>query len=142
MPASRTDTVDPARGVRNLHTSLLVGQIVLAGVLAFVRWKVGLIIDDLPSIGLWMAGLSAISIAVAALVLRSRVPRREPHIAASAFWNQQTMSKTLLLWFVLEGGTVFSLVGYLLTGVPGAAAVALAGVMSFAWVRPAYFESR
>jgi hypothetical protein len=142
MPDPRSDTVDPSRGVRNLHTSLLVGQIVLAGVLAFVRWKTGLIIEDMPSIGLWMAGLAAISIAVAAWVLRSRLPRREPGITTPAFWTQATMSKAILLWFVVEGATVFSLVGYFLTGVPAAAAIALAGVLLFAWLRPAYFESR
>ena len=141
-------TVDPApnvapeRGVRNLHTALLIGQLVLAGVLEFVRWRTGALTDDLPAIGLWMAGLSAMAIAVGALVLRPRVPRREPHVAASAFWTQDAMNRAILLWFVLEGATVFALVGYLLTGVLPAIGVALAGVTLFAWVRPAHFESR
>jgi hypothetical protein len=42
----------------------------------------------------------------------------------------------------MEGATVFALVGYFLTGVPAATAVSLAGVLLFAWMRPAYFETR
>jgi hypothetical protein len=107
-----------------------------------VRWQTGVLIDDLPAIGLWMSGLAALAIAVAALVLRPRVPRRDPHVTMAAFWTQASMSHAMQLWFVLEGATVFALVGYLLTGVLPAIAVAIAGVAVFAFVRPAYFEAR
>ncbi|HET9368936.1 MAG TPA: hypothetical protein VFO19_01765 [Vicinamibacterales bacterium] len=137
-----TATDDPARAVRRLHTALALGQLMLAGVLEFVRRQTGVLIDDLPAIGLWMAGLSAMTIAVAALVLRPRVPRREPNVAAPVFWNQHSMNRVIQLWVVLEGATVFALVAYFLTGVVPAILVAAAGVLIFAFVRPAYFESR
>jgi hypothetical protein len=137
-----TATDDPARAVRTLHTALALGQLMLAGVLEFVRRQTGVLIDDLPAIGLWMAALSAMTIAVAALVLRPRVPRREPNVASPVFWNQQSMNRVIQLWVVLEGATVFALVAYFLTGVVPAILVAAAGVLLFALVRPAYFESR
>jgi hypothetical protein len=82
-----------------------------------------------PTIAFAMAGISAVLIGLALFVVKPRVPKIQPGQTEQQYLATTSNVQSLnLLWFVLEGATVLSVIGYLLTGHLAVTATMLVGV--------------
>jgi hypothetical protein len=71
----------------------------------------------LDVIGAALAVPSLIVILVGWFWAKSRVPRRPRNQSTDDFWRStDAVGKALLLWILAEGGTLISLIGFVLTG--------------------------
>lgn len=130
------------RAVRIMHRAMTAGCVLAGGVFVLIRH-----IGAAPTlvahatIGGVLAGASVALLAVSAALVRPRVPERVASQTAEAYWTApETRGSAILLWAMVEGAALLSLVGYLLTGgAPPAAAAGLA-IVALILVRPSRLE--
>ncbi len=144
-------SADPAlptsQSMRTLHRTLLAGGCVILAVfmtLVFVL-HTGPLLSDGPGrqvIGLAaaLAGLSAV--ARGYLVPGRRVPERLPGQSLDAYWQAGAAGPSVLCWVMLEGGSVMTAVGFLLSSHLLPLGVSWAALAALAAVGPAHFEER
>ena len=95
---------------------------------------------DSAMIANMLAAIPIALLAVALLVLKPRVPARQPGQTAEAFWSKlEVVSKVMLVWFLMEGAGVISAVGFLLIGGNVAAIVMGVTIAAFWMCGPATF---
>lgn len=123
-----------------LHRSLLTGQLILTGVMVVLRsGDMGAQLSgDNQMLGIGLAALSVVLVAVALLLLKPRVPVREARQPVEQYWSSVT--RTILpMWFVMEGAGLLAIVGYFLTGQTVAAAAIAISIGTFIWYGPKAF---
>ena len=116
-----------ARIARILHAALTAGLALAGAVLLFVaRTRVTPVAGD--SVGLAIAVVAVLLLAVALRVLRPRVPQRPFDQSPDDYWgaNVNRLS-AIVLWAIVESAGMLGWVGHLLTG---ALAPAVAGVLA------------
>ena len=123
-----------------LHRSLLTGQLILTGVMVVLRsGDTGReLSDDNQMLGYGFSALSLVLVAVALLLLKPRVPAREPRQPVEEYWSSVT-STILPMWFIMEGAGLIAIVGYFLTGQTVAAAAIAMSIGTFIWYGPKAF---
>lgn len=123
-----------------LHRSLLTGQLILTGVMIFLRSGETSppLSDDNQMLGYGLSALSLVLVAVALLLLKPRVPVREARQPIEEYWTSAT-SAILPMWFVMEGAGLIAIVGYFLTGQTVAAAAIAISIGAFIWYGPKAF---
>ena len=81
-----------------------------------------------------LSGLSAVSMAIALLVFKPRVPARRPGQALEAYWSTPEIAqKAFLVWFMMDGAAILASVGYLMTGELVSVAT-MAGAIALFWL--------
>lgn len=129
-----------------LHRALLVGQLATAVVFLFTHFRGIVPLEGAESSSLvayTLAGIGALQVATAFVMLRPRVPVRSPGQTVEQFWATPSSTQAVfLVWFVLEAAAVLSGVGFFLTGDPVPALVAAVAILAFAWTGPSSFEER
>jgi len=138
-----TNPPDAARGLRIIHSGLVVG-LALAGVMFGVLLRVrGALLADVPIAGAVLAGLALVMLAVAVGVLRPRVPPRRPDQSAESYWlTNDARISSLVLWAIVDAAGLLAWVGYVLSGQIAAAAVALMSIAALIMLRPSRLEDR
>lgn len=87
-----------------------------------------------------LSGVGVGLIAVALLILKPRVPPRQPGQSEADYWTTPHSSGRIMhVWFVIEGAGMLSGVGFLLTGEPAAAIAMGAAIAAFWMVGPSAF---
>ena len=120
-----------------LHRFLGIGMTLLAAVfVGLLAFGIGPLLKetegDSSLLGYMIAGLAVIIIAVARLVLKPRVPERRLGQSALEYWSStETAGRIVLVWFLLEGGSILAAIAFLLTGLPAAGIVMAAGIALF-----------
>src|SRR5687768_11242544 len=89
-----------------LHRSLGVGLVMLAAVIAFIRYR-GLAPtlppDSITLILYTLSGLCVVLMAVALFVIKPRVPDRRPQQSVEEYWSTPEVgAKASLVWFLME----------------------------------------
>jgi small-conductance mechanosensitive channel len=111
--------------------------VLIGAVFLFLVRVQGLALGASPSLGIVLAAVAAGLIAVAALVLRPRIPERNPQDSPEAYWTAVTSrGAAIILWAATEGAVLLGWVGYLLTSQTLPAAVAVFATVVLAWYRP------
>jgi Na+/melibiose symporter-like transporter len=131
-----------ARAVRLMHAAMTAGCVLVGGVFVLVRrLGQGPTLAGQATIGVVLAVAGVALLAVAAALVRPRVPERVANQTAEAYWTAaETRGPAIVLWAMVEGAGLVSLVGYLLTGgVPPAVATALA-IVTLVLFRPTRLE--
>lgn len=109
-----------ARAIGILHGVLSVGAAVIAVVLIGLEAARGPLLGDDPQVGLIgsiLGGIGLVAILVAVLVLKPRVPGQRGEQSAEQYWSEErSRTSALLVWVAAEGGSIVSVVGYLLSG--------------------------
>jgi len=78
------------------------------------------------------SGIATVMVVVAFLVIKPRVPERQPGQSVDTYWSTPAIvAKVMLVWFVLEGGAMTAVLGYFLTGEVVAAGAACFGIAAF-----------
>lgn len=110
MPPA-AESQSPAKTVRLIHGSLLLGQLLFAAVTFFTVRPT--MTDARPLRDSTVMSLFAVSLVAcaAALLLRRRVPVRPQSASADLFWST-AQPLALVAWMPLEGGSLFALVAY------------------------------
>ena len=144
MPADYTGTRPPQGTQANpalLHKLLGIGLAIMAVAMVIARHSVG---DapagsNLPAYA--TAGVSAVMLGAALMLLKPRVPRRRAGQTVAAYWTDPAViPKALLVWFILEGAGVLASISYFLGGGPYALVAIAAAVVAY-WINgPAVFE--
>lgn len=130
-------SIDFPRAVRFLHGALLAGVVLAGAVFLFLVRVQERALGASPSFGSVLAAVSVGLIAVAALVLRPRIPERNPQDSPEAYWAAATnRGAAIILWAATEAAALIGWVGYLLTGQTLPAAVAVFATLVLAWYRP------
>jgi len=131
----------PARFMRVLHAALVAGCVMLGVVFVFMVGAQGRSRDDVATLATACSAIGVVLLAVAALVLRRRVPTRSAQDSPDLFWsNAQTRTFALVLWAVTEGASLIGWVGYYLTGSTAPAVVAVLAIVMLVWRRPGSLE--
>lgn len=131
----------PAKQIRLIHASLVMGVLLFALVSHFVLRA------SAPDSGEFSPGLVRVLLAVAlgllalSLFFRRRVPRRSTDESADLYWTRAT-GAAMVTWAFIEGASLLSVFLYGQTGAPGAVGVAAVAVVLFLWLNPAYLERR
>jgi hypothetical protein len=88
--------------------------------------------DDTASlIGMVLAGISFLLIAVSLFILRPRMPDFVRSHSNETYWDsQESLEAAQRVWFFLEGAGTTSLVAYLLSGEPAPAVVAVLAIVA------------
>jgi hypothetical protein len=129
-----------------IHRVLLIGQITLMAVFLFLYFR-GIAplqgSDTGKLVAYALSAISIVQIVVAFFVLIPRVPTRLPAQSVEQYWSSPSSTQPVfLVWFILEGATVLSAVGFFLTGDPLPAIVACVATVVFAWNGPGAFAER
>lgn len=73
--------------------------------------------DPVITLAYAMGGISIVILVAALMFVRQQVPERRPGQSVQAFWSEPAViSKVHLVWFLLEGAAMLSLIAFLLTG--------------------------
>ena len=130
-----------ARQVRILHAALVLG-VTLAGVVFFIVLRTITPAFPRTSIIGWVtAGVGLGNVAAALGLFRPRMPQRPSDQAPDDYWTRSEIrGMAIVLWAMIEGGALLAWVGYLLTGAPVPAGVALLAIAALMLVRPARLE--
>ena len=129
-----------SRTFRVVHTALLGGLVLISATFLIVNAIVGPVgLVPIPAVAFAVLGL--VQLAFAYAVLRQRVPSRHSGRAVDDYWaSDQVRTAALALWAVIEGGSLFAWVGYLLTRDPAPAVVGVLGLIAMYMARPAQLE--
>jgi hypothetical protein len=74
-------------------------------------------VGEAPVIGLALAAVSFVLLAIAVSVLRPRVPDRRPEQGSVLFWSDAgSRVSAIMLWATIEGAGLVGAIGYFLTG--------------------------
>jgi len=130
-----------ARGVRILHAVLVIGLIVVGGVFVFVLRGLGPSLINTPLIGYATAGLGLANLAVVVGFFRPRIPQRRTDQSPDDYWaTYEARVAAIVIWAMIEGAGLISLVGYFLTGSVVPAAVAALAIVTLIVLRPSLLE--
>jgi hypothetical protein len=135
--------MDAARVARILHGALLAGLALAGAVLAMVR-RVGHVrpLEAAPTIGLALAGVAFVLLAVAIVVLRPRMPERRADQSADAYWMAgESRGAAIVLWSVVQAAGLVASVASFVTGATAPIAVAAAALIVLFMFRPSRFDA-
>jgi drug/metabolite transporter (DMT)-like permease len=132
----------PDRTARLLHGAFTAGCVLAGGVFYALRaFGQGPRVEGDVPIGMWLAIAGVLLVVVATTLIRRRVPERVASQSAEEFWSTPaTITPAMVMWSMIEGGALLSLVGYLLTGDVAPAAVAVGAIATLAALRPGRLE--
>ena len=135
---TRTPQANPAL----LHKFMGIGLVILVIAMIIARHSVGESPagSQLPAYAI--AGVSAVMLGAALMLLKPLVPKRHAGQTVAAYWsNPAVVPKALLVWFILEGAGVLASISYFLGGGPYALVAITAAVGAY-WINgPAVFEN-
>lgn len=118
-----------------LHRSLGIGLVMMAAVMAFLRYRgvaPTLPPESITLILYTLSGLCVVLMAVALFVVKPRVPDRRPQQSVEEYWSTPEVgAKALLVWFLMEGVGTMAAVGYLLTGQPVTVVAMVLAIVAF-----------
>ena len=145
MPADYTGTRPPQTTQANpalLYKFLGIGLVIMAVAMVIARHSVGDSADASRLPAYAIAGVSAVMLGAALMLLKPLVPRRKTGQTVAAYWGDAAVvPKALLVWFILEGAGVTASISYFLGGGPYAL-VAIAAAVAAYWMNgPAVFEN-
>ena len=101
----------PARTARLIYASLLLGQLLFAGVTFFTVRPTMTDAGPLPDSTVLQVFAASSAACVAALLLRRRVPARPQDASADLFWTT-AQPLALVAWMPLEAAGLFALSVY------------------------------
>lgn len=134
------------RTVVLLHLALCGGYLLVGLVLGglVLSHQAPLLPDQRDSILPWAMAVFALpSLALGLAWGRPRVPVRPREMPVEAYWARtEAGPRALFCWVLWEGGGMIGLVGTLLTGSVGPAAVAMIALALLVLHTPGYFEAR
>lgn len=139
VATSPDDTRSPARAARMLHASLIVGQLLFAGVTFLQRRNGGEAPAPLSRQSLIVMGGAAVAACVLALVLRQRIPTRSRETSPDLFWTTAA-PKAMMAWVPLEAAGLFALAQFFATADPIAVGVAAVPLSLLAYLNPWVLE--
>jgi hypothetical protein len=130
-----------ARGVRLVHASLVLGQVLFAGVTYFTvrpnRTEATPLSDRTIAILLG----TAFAACLLSLVLRRRVPARPRDVSADLYWTT-AQPRAMLAWIPLEAAGLFALTSYFQTTDMWALGIAALPVALLVLLNPWVLERR
>ena len=140
MPNSGT-SAPPAKTIRLIHASLIVGVVLFGLVTHFVPAPEPTSATMLPDA--LVKALPVVTVAACALVffLRRMVPRRAPDDSADLFWSRATVP-AMTMWAPLEGVCLLDVLVYWRNGSQTALVLAILAVALFVFLSPASLERR
>ncbi|MDQ8164398.1 MAG: hypothetical protein P3A28_01390 [Gemmatimonadota bacterium] len=132
---------DRALLVRLVHLSLFMGTTLVGVVMFMLRARM----DPPPTVdltlGLALAGVAVLGIAIALTQLRQRVTPRGSSQSPADYWGDARIRlAAMIFWAVLEGAGLLSVVAYYLSGSPIPLGVAILSVIVGFVMRPAVLE--
>lgn len=140
MPPS-AESQSPASAIRLVYGSLLLGQLLFAGVTMFIVRPTITDAGTLPdSTAMRLFAVSIVACA-AALLLRRRVPARPQDVSADLYWST-AQPQALMAWIPLEGAGLYALVAYFQSGAPVALLAAAIPVALLVVLNPWLLERR
>jgi len=125
-----------------LHKLLGIGLVIMAVAMVIARHSAGDAPQgsNLPAYAI--AGVSAVMLGAALMLLKPLVPRRRTGQTVAAYWGDAAVvPKALLVWFILEGAGVTASISYFLGGGAYALVVIAAAVAAYWMNGPAVFEN-
>ena len=125
-------TLGPAKTVRLIHASFIVGIVLFAIVTVLLIRPQRQDLSAPPNAIYALSGLS-LALSALALFLRGRVPRRNTTDSADLFW-QNAAQRALTFWAPFEAAGLLGVVGYMLSGSQlalGAGALGVLGLLVF-----------
>ena len=111
MTTSSTDSQAPALTTRMIYGSLILGQLLFAGVTFFRVRPNQDTITALPQQTVILLFSAAVAACALALLLRRRIPARSNSTSPDVFWTTAGQ-KALLTWMPLEAAGLFALAQY------------------------------
>ena len=133
-------SLETSRTFRVVHAALLGGLALIGATFVAVNAIVGAV-GLIPVPGVVFALIGLVQLAIAFAVLRQRVPSRRSGQTVDDYWSSDKVrTAALALWAVIEGGSLFAWVGYLLTRDPAPAVVGVLGLIALFMARPAQLE--
>lgn len=132
---------DRAMLIRLIHAALFTGTVLIGVVLFIARARATPAPIGNTTLGLALAGAAVLAIVIAVTQLRARVAPRGSDQSPGDFWSdQRTNAAAMLLWAVLEGAALLSIVGFYLSGSAIPIGVAVVAVVIGIVLRPATLE--
>jgi hypothetical protein len=132
---------NPAKTTRLIHVSMPAGVTLVAIVMYLQRQQGTIASQENPQlIGLVTAGVGLMSIAIALAMLRPRVAQRPSDQSPDDYWRGKNAAAALVVWAVIQGGALVSLVGYYLSGLWAPLAIIPIALVAFFLTRPSTFE--
>jgi hypothetical protein len=95
-------------------------------------------VDVNPMFGYALSAISFVLVAVALLLLKPRIPAREPRQSVEKYWSSAT-GTILPMWFVMEAAGMIAIVGYFLSGQAVAAVAIGVSIGAIIWYGPKAF---
>ena len=114
MTSRPNEFQSPARAARMIHASLILGQVLFAGVAVFTKRANAATVTALPRTTVLLLFGAAIAACIIALVLRQQVPARSSSTSPDAFWTTASQKATLT-WAPLEAAGLFALSQYFMS---------------------------
>ena len=137
-----TGVASPSRGARVFHGALLVGLVTSGGLFAFAR-RVSPEPASLrsPIIPFALAGAAVVLLFIAARVIRPTIPERRFDQPSDAYWAEVVRGRQIVLWAMIEGPGLISVLGYYLTASVLPALTFGAAVLMLIAFRPGRLEA-
>ncbi len=133
---------DRARLVRLIHLSLFTGTALIGAVMFIARARMVPPPSVDLTLGLALAGVAVLGIAIALTQMRQRIAPRGPDQSPSDYWSDgRTRAAAMVFWAVVEGAGLLSVVAFYLSGSPIPLGVAVVAVIVGFVMRPAVFEA-
>jgi|GEM_PF-3926566 len=127
--------------VRVIHLALFTGTTLAGVVMIMMRARMNPPPAVDLTLGLALAGVAVLGIAIALTQLRQRIPPRESNQSPEDYWGDaRTIAAAMIFWAVLEGAGLLSVVAYYLSGSPIPLGVAIVSVIVGFVMRPAVLE--
>jgi hypothetical protein len=142
MTAMSGSPPDRALLVRLIHLSLFVGTALMGVVMFIARGRLDPPPSVDPTLGLALAGVAVLGVAIALTQLRQRIPARNSDQSPADYWgHERVRSAALIFWAVLEGAGLLGVVAYYISGSAIPLGVAVISVIVGFVMRPAVFEA-
>lgn len=126
--------------MRILHVALTMGLVVVAGVFIMLRQSTTARFSVGPTLGLILAGLALVQLAVVLGFLLPRLPLRTADQSPDQYWSTVARPDAIMLWVMTDGAGLASWVGYLLTGTVVPAGVGVLAIAALILLQPGRFE--
>ena len=133
--------VQSARILRLIHGSMVAGLLVMTAALYAVRRVASSHALSVPIVAPVLAGVGLVLLAVAATIMRPRIPPRRGDQSADEYWSGlETRTAAILLWAIAEGAGLVGCVGYFLTGATAPAVTVFLALVLLTFFRPSRLE--